>query len=145
MPTVLVTGGAGYVGSHTSLRLAEAGFLPVAYDNLSNGHAEFAQWGPLEIGDIRDAARLDEVFVKHRPVAVLHFAALIEVGESVRHPDRFYDNNVSGALTLIEAARRAASAPWSFPRPAPPMAIPSRSRWMRAIPRRRLTPMAAPS
>lgn len=107
MQTVLVTGGAGYVGSHTSLRLAEAGFLPVAYDNLSNGHAEFAQWGPLEIGDIRDAARLDEVFAKHRPVAVLHFAALIEVGESVRHPDRFYDNNVAGALTLIDAARRA--------------------------------------
>ncbi|MDP1875915.1 UDP-glucose 4-epimerase GalE [Phenylobacterium sp.] len=107
MQTVLVTGGAGYVGSHASLRLAEAGFLPVAFDNLTNGHAEFVQWGPLEVGDIRDAARLDEVFAKHRPLAVLHLAALIEVGESVRHPDRFYDNNVSGALTLIEAARRA--------------------------------------
>jgi UDP-glucose 4-epimerase len=107
MQTVLVAGGAGYVGSHTCLRLAEAGFRPVAFDNLSNGHAEFVQWGPLEVGDIRDARRLDEVFAAHRPVAVLHFAALIEVGESVRNPSGFYENNVAGALNLIEAARRA--------------------------------------
>jgi UDP-glucose 4-epimerase len=104
---VLVTGGAGYVGSHTCLRLAEAGFTPVVYDNLSNGHETFAQWGPFERGDIRDAARLDEVFAKHRPAAVLHFAALIEVGESVKHPGRFFENNVAGAISLIEAARRA--------------------------------------
>ncbi|MCI3132721.1 UDP-glucose 4-epimerase GalE [Phenylobacterium aquaticum] len=107
MQTVLVSGGAGYVGSHTCLRLSEAGFRPVVYDNLSNGHAEFAQWGPLEIGDIADSRRLDEVFAKHQPVAVLHFAALIEVGESVKVPARFYENNVAGALNLIEAARRA--------------------------------------
>lgn len=107
MQTVLVTGGAGYVGSHTCLRLAEAGFRPVVFDNLSNGHAEFVKWGPLEIGDIRDPQQLDAVFAKHKPVAVLHFAALIEVGESVRDPGRFYDNNVAGALSLIAAARRA--------------------------------------
>lgn len=104
---ILVTGGAGYVGAHTCLRLAEAGFEPVVYDNLSNGHAQFVQWGPLERGDIRDPARLAEVFGKHQPAAVLHFAALIEVGESVKHPDRFYENNVAGALTLINAARAA--------------------------------------
>ena len=102
---VLVTGGAGYVGSHACLALAEAGFAPVVYDNLSNGHAEFVQWGPLEQGDIRDRARLDEVIALHAPVAVLHFAALIEVGESVKAPGRFFDNNVGGAITLIEAAR----------------------------------------
>lgn len=107
MQTVLVTGGAGYVGSHTCLRLAEAGFRPVVYDNLTNGHAEFVKWGPLEIGDIRDPVRLAEVFAKYEPVAVLHFAALIEVGESVKAPDRFYDNNVAGALCLIQAARAA--------------------------------------
>lgn len=107
MQTVLVAGGAGYVGSHTCLRLSEAGFRPVVFDNLSNGHAEFAQWGPLERGDIRDSERLDEVFATHNPVAVLHFAALIEVGESVRNPGGFYENNVAGALNLIEAARRA--------------------------------------
>lgn len=108
MEKVLVTGGAGYVGSHTCLRLAEAGFEPVVYDNLSNGHREFVRWGPLEVGDICDAERLDAVFQRHQPCAVLHFAALIEVGESVKAPDRFYENNVAGALTLIQAARRAA-------------------------------------
>jgi UDP-glucose 4-epimerase len=103
---VLVTGGAGYVGSHACLRLAEAGFEPVVYDNLSNGHEEFVRWGPFERGDISDGARLDEVFAKHKPAAVMHFAALIEVGESVKFPGRFYENNVAGALSLIEAARR---------------------------------------
>src|SRR3990167_7898016 len=107
MQTILVSGGAGYIGAHTCLRLSEAGFRPVVFDNLSNGHAAFAQWGPLEVGDIRDAGRLDEVFSLHKPAAVIHFAALIEVGESVLHPGRFYENNVSGALSLIEAARRA--------------------------------------
>jgi UDP-glucose 4-epimerase len=104
--TVLVTGGAGYIGSHTCLRLAEAGFTPVVYDNLSNGHEAFVQWGPFEKGDIRDGARLDEVFARHKPAAVIHFAALIEVGESVKHPGRFFENNVAGAISLIEAARR---------------------------------------
>ncbi|WAC59288.1 UDP-glucose 4-epimerase GalE [Brevundimonas sp. SL130] len=104
--TVLVAGGAGYVGSHVCLALSQAGFRPVVYDNLSNGHAAFVQWGELETGDIRDAARLDEVIAQHKPVAVLHFAALIEVGESVKEPGRFYENNVAGAITLIEAARR---------------------------------------
>jgi UDP-glucose 4-epimerase len=105
-PTILVTGGAGYIGSHTCLRLAEAGFVPVVYDNLSNGWRRFVQWGPFEQGDIRDGARLDEVIAKHKPQAVVHFAALIEVGESVKHPGRFYENNVAGAISLIEAARR---------------------------------------
>ena len=106
-PRVIVAGGAGYVGSHTCLALAEAGYTPVVYDNLSNGHEAFVQWGPFERGDIRDAARLDAVFAAHSPVAVLHFAALIEVGESVKAPGRFYENNVGGAITLIEAAERA--------------------------------------
>ncbi len=103
---VLVAGGAGYVGSHVCLALAQAGFTPVVYDNLSNGHAAFVQWGALEEGDIRDAARLDDVIALHQPIALLHFAALIEVGESVRQPGRFYENNVAGTITLIEAARR---------------------------------------
>jgi UDP-glucose 4-epimerase len=105
--TVLVAGGAGYVGSHTCLRLAQEGFQPVVFDDLSNGHREHVQWGPLEVGDIRDGARLDAVFAAHKPVAVLHFAASIEVGESVKNPGKFFDNNVGGAISLIEATRRA--------------------------------------
>jgi UDP-glucose 4-epimerase len=105
--TILVTGGAGYIGAHTCLRLAEAGFTPVVYDNLSNGRESFVRWGPLEVGDINDAARLDAVFAKHRPVAVIHFAAFIEVGFSVAEPGAFYANNVGGTITLLEAARRA--------------------------------------
>lgn len=104
-PTVLVTGGAGFVGSHTCLALAQAGFLPVVYDDLSNGHREHVLWGPLEVGDVRDRARLDAVFAAHTPVAVLHFAARIEVGESIRNPGAFFDNNVGGAITVVEAAR----------------------------------------
>lgn len=104
---VLVVGGAGYIGSHTCLKLAESGYRPVVYDNLSNGHAEFVKWGPLEQGDIRDRARLDEVMQAYRPVAVMHFAALIEVGESVKDPVAFYDNNVGGALTLLAASMDA--------------------------------------
>lgn len=105
MATILVTGGAGYVGAHCCLALKRAGHEVVVYDNLYNGHRQFVNWGPLEQGDIRDRARLDEVFARHKPAAVLHCAALIEVGESVRFPERFYDNNVAGALTLLEAMR----------------------------------------
>ncbi|MGV8937382.1 MAG: UDP-glucose 4-epimerase GalE [Allorhizobium sp.] len=104
---VLVVGGAGYIGSHTCLELAARGYLPVVFDNFTNGHREFVQWGPLEEGDIRDRARLDAVFAKHKPAAVLHFAALIEVGESVKDPVAFYDNNVVGSLTLLSAAMAA--------------------------------------
>ncbi|KPF41898.1 UDP-glucose 4-epimerase GalE [Rhizobium sp. AAP43] len=104
---ILVVGGAGYIGSHTCLLLAERGYQPVVYDNLSNGHAEFVKWGPFEQGDIRDRARLAEVFATHQPDAVLHFAALIEVGQSVKDPVAFYDNNVIGALTLLSVAMEA--------------------------------------
>lgn len=107
MQTVLVTGGAGYVGAHCCLALAEAGFRPIVFDNLSNGHREHVQWGALEVGDIRDAARLDAVFATYAPIAVLHFAARIEVGESVKNPGAFFSNNVGGSITLIDAARRA--------------------------------------
>ncbi|KQV73009.1 UDP-glucose 4-epimerase GalE [Rhizobium sp. Root1220] len=105
--TVLVVGGAGYIGSHTCLDLANKGFKPVVFDNFSNGHREFVKWGPAEEGDIRDRARIDEVLAKHKPAAILHFAALIEVGESVKDPVAFYENNVIGTLTLLAAAQNA--------------------------------------
>lgn len=111
---VLVTGGAGYVGAHACLKLAEAGYRPVVFDNLSNGHEAFVRWGPLEVGDIRDRGRLAEVFSAHRPAAVMHFAALIEVGESVRHPGRFYETNVGGATHVIQAAHEAGVGAFVF-------------------------------
>ncbi|MGG7518925.1 UDP-glucose 4-epimerase GalE [Allorhizobium undicola] len=104
---VLVVGGAGYIGSHTCLELSRRGFLPIVYDNLSNGHGEFVKWGPLEEGDIRDRARLDAVLARYKPAAILHFAALIEVGESVKDPVAFYENNVIGSLRLLAAAQAA--------------------------------------
>jgi len=106
-PAVLVTGGAGYIGSHACAALAQAGYTPVAYDNLTYGHREAVKFGPLEEGDIRNSARLDQVLARWRPTAVMHFAALISVGESVADPARYYDNNVRGALTLLDAVRAA--------------------------------------
>jgi len=103
--TVLVTGGAGFVGSHACKALAAHGFTPVVYDNLSHGHEDAVRWGPLERGDILDRDRLREVIGKHKPAAIMHFAAFIAVGESVDDPGKYYRNNVAGSLSLMEAAR----------------------------------------
>ena len=100
---ILVTGGAGYIGSHACRALAAAGFVPVVYDDLSAGRESAVRWGPLEVGDLADRARLDQVFEAHRPGAVMHFAARIEVGESVTNPGKYWRNNFIGSLTLAEA------------------------------------------
>ncbi len=105
--TVLVTGGAGFVGSHACKALHGAGFVPVTYDDLSGGCEKAVRWGPLERGDIRDAARLRDVLARHRPVAALHFAARIEAGESVRDPAAFHAVNVEGTRCLLEALQQA--------------------------------------
>ncbi len=105
MKAVLVTGGAGYIGSHACKALARAGYLPVAYDNLHTGHAWAVKWGPFEQGNILDQARLREVMARHRPIAVMHFAALSNVGESTRDPGAYYRNNIGGSLNLLEAMR----------------------------------------
>lgn len=104
---VLVTGGAGYIGSHACKALSNAGYLPVTVDNLSSGHRDFVKWGPLFEADIRDSVVLNDAFAEHRPVAVMHFAAHAYVGESVADPQKYYDNNVTGSLSLLAAARRA--------------------------------------
>lgn len=103
--TVLVTGGAGYVGSHACKALAQAGFAPVAYDNLSTGNRWAVRWGPLEPGDILDPHTLHLAFKRHGPVAVLHFAGAALVGESVREPALYWRQNVAGTLNLVEACR----------------------------------------
>jgi UDP-arabinose 4-epimerase len=104
--TILVTGGAGYVGSHACKALAAAGYVPVCYDNLDRGHREFVRWGPFEEGDVRDGTRLDAVLEQHRPGSVMHFAALAYVGESVQDPAAYFRVNVGGSLTLLDAMRR---------------------------------------
>ncbi len=104
--TVLVTGGAGFIGSHTCKLLARRGWHPVAYDDLQTGHAASVKWGALEVGSIADAARLDAVFATHRPAALIHFAASAYVGESNVNPEKYYENNVAGSLSLFKAARR---------------------------------------
>jgi len=107
MTNILVAGGAGYIGAHTCLDLASKGFTPIVYDNLSNGHAEFVKWGALEVGDIRDRNKLDDVLRKYKPLAILHFAAAIEVSQSIQDPGAYYDNNVAGTITLLRAAQAA--------------------------------------
>jgi UDP-arabinose 4-epimerase len=102
---VLVTGGAGYIGSHTCKCLAARGIEPVVYDNLSRGHADAVRWGPLVQGDISDRDKLQSAITLFQPDSVIHFAAFAYVGESVADPAKYYRNNVSGTLTLLEAMR----------------------------------------
>ena len=111
---VLVTGGAGYIGAHACKALRRAGYVPVTFDNLVTGWQDAVKFGPFERGDLLDRARLDEVFAKYEPVAVMHFAALSQVGESMSQPGRYWHNNVGGSLNLIEAAVDAACMNFVF-------------------------------
>ena len=104
---VLVTGGAGYIGSHTVKLLNAAGIEPVVYDNLSTGNLSALRWGPLVHGDILDTALLTRTLMEHRPEAVIHFAGSAYVGESVEDPSKYYRNNVSGTSSLLDACRLA--------------------------------------
>jgi UDP-arabinose 4-epimerase len=102
-PTIFVTGGAGYVGSHCCKAFARAGWNVVTYDNLSRGWRDFVKWGELIEGDVRDAERLTAAMRKVRPSAVAHFAALAYVGESVGDPGLYYDVNTRGSLNILQA------------------------------------------
>jgi UDP-arabinose 4-epimerase len=103
MKSILVTGGAGFVGSHACKALSRAGYLPVTFDNLERGHEWAVKWGPLERGDLRNEKDLLRVFDAWRPWAIMHFAAYAYVGESVTEPGKYYDNNVGGTAKLLEA------------------------------------------
>lgn len=103
MKTILVTGGAGYIGSHFCKIAKKNGYNPVVFDNLSTGRRDFVKWGDLIEGDLHDRDLLVETFKKYKPIAVVHFAASIEVGESVINPYKYYDNNVVATLVLLKA------------------------------------------
>lgn len=100
---ILVTGGAGYIGAHCCKALSEAGYVPVCFDNLSTGHRDFVKWGPLVEGDVNDTQRVADAIAAHEVVAVMHFAAFSQVGESVGDPQKYYLNNVAGTLSLLKA------------------------------------------
>lgn len=102
---ILVTGGAGYIGSHTCKLLASSGWEPVTYDNLSTGNLTSVRWGPFVEGDIRDTALLEKALGMFDAEAVIHFAASAYVGESVADPASYYDNNVRGTLSVLDACR----------------------------------------
>jgi UDP-arabinose 4-epimerase len=107
MQPIMVTGGAGFIGSHASKQLSAAGFRPVVFDNLSTGHRSSVKWGPLVEGDILDTAAMVDALRWHNVKAIMHFAACAYVGESVTDPGKYYRNNVAGTLSVLNAARQA--------------------------------------
>ena len=105
--TILVTGGAGYIGSHACKALARAGYRPVVYDNLSRGHRDAVRWGPFIEGDLADRNQLVAALRREQVDAVMHFAAYAYVGESVQDPSLYYRNNLGGSLALLDSMRAA--------------------------------------
>ena len=101
-PAILVAGGAGYIGSHTCKALKAAGYLPVTLDNLATGYRQAVKWGPLFEADMRDAEAVREAIRAYRIKAAIHFAAFSLVGESVRDPGKYYDNNVGAGVTFAQ-------------------------------------------
>lgn len=102
MENVLVTGGAGYIGSHACKALAKAGYSPVAYDNLSIGHSSAVKWGPLVVGDIADQKLVANTIRTFRISSVMHFAASAYIGESISNPRKYFNNNLSKTLKLLD-------------------------------------------
>lgn len=107
---VLVTGGAGYIGSHTCKALARAGFEPITFDNLTRGHRHAVRWGPLVVGDVNDRSKLRAAIETYRPEAVIHLAAHAHVEESVIDPQKYYLNNVGATLALLDVMQAAGIA-----------------------------------
>ncbi|MBS0629034.1 MAG: UDP-glucose 4-epimerase GalE [Verrucomicrobia bacterium] len=101
MNRILVTGGAGYIGSHVCKALKSAGFEPITFDNLSSGHLWAVRWGPLVQGDLQNGDDLEYVFSVYKPKAVIHLAGLVDLRESILNPDKHYENNVLGSLSLF--------------------------------------------
>lgn len=123
---VLVTGGGGFIGSHTCKALALAGYNPVTFDNFVYGHRWAVKWGPLFEGDILDKNALNEAFKEYKPAGVLHFAAYIDVGESVKDPGKYYNNNVCGTVNLLNAVRESGCKSFVFSSTASTYGVPEK-------------------
>jgi UDP-glucose-4-epimerase GalE len=123
---ILVTGGAGYIGSHACKALAARGYVPISYDNLLRGNRWAVKWGPLEEGDIADETRVQAVLEKYRPVALMHFAANAYVGESVRQPLLYYINNFGGTAALLNAVLHLERIPIVFSSTCATYGVPER-------------------
>ena len=106
---MLVTGGAGYIGSHAAKALAQAGHRVIVYDSLVAGHREAVKYGEFVLGDVLDPGTLREAMAAHQVDAVMHFAAFLDVGESVRDPGKYYTNNVGGVMNVLAAKCMTAS------------------------------------
>ncbi len=138
---VFVTGGAGYVGSHCCKAHAKAGWEVAVYDDLSRGWRDFVRWGLLIEGSILDGHRVQAALEDTRPDAVLHFAALAYVAESIERPEQYYRTNVCGTLNLLDAMRRASVGSLVFSSSCATYGMAQRTPWTRATPRRRSIPM----
>ena len=138
--TILVTGGAGYVGSHACKALARAGYRPVAYDSLIRGNREAVRWGPLVQADLADAKRLIDTIKSFEVAAVLHFAAFAYVGESVDEPGLYFRNNVANTLTLLEAMRTSAVRHIVFSSSCATYGVPERVPITESAPQRPVNP-----
>ena len=143
MARILVTGGAGYIGSHCCKALAEAGHEPIVFDNVVMGHLKAVRWGPFIEGDMRDVTALGAAMREARPDAVLHFGALALVGESVTHPERYYSVNVVGTLNLLEAMRAAGVDRLVFSSTCAVYGEPERVPMTEDLPRRPINPYGA--
>ncbi|MGH8515690.1 MAG: NAD-dependent epimerase/dehydratase family protein, partial [Gammaproteobacteria bacterium] len=143
MSRILVTGGAGYIGSHCCKALADAGYEPIVFDNLSMGHREATRWGQLLEGDMRDVTALGAAMREAKPDAVLHFAALALVGESVAHPERYYAVNVGGTLNLLDAMRAAGVNRLVFSSTCAVYGEPERVPMTEELPKRPINPYGA--
>lgn len=140
---ILVTGGAGFIGSHACKELAEKGFVPITYDNLSRGHRDAVRWGPLEIGDIADQDRVRAVLEQHRPVAVMHFAAFAYVGESVGQPLLYYRNNVDGSIAFLQTLLDFKPLPFVFSSTCATYGVPEKIPIAEEHPQRPINPYGA--
>lgn len=140
LANILVTGGAGYIGSHACKALAAEGFHPVTLDNLSTGNRDAIKWGPLVEGDIRDTALVSKVLSRHQIRAVMHFAAKAYVGESIDDPALYYDTNVGGTISMLGACRKAGIRDFIFSSSCATYGIPEKLPITETTPQRPLSP-----